>query len=156
MRRICILLQFRFSSFWSSASRRCFFARVPRFQCIGSTAFGRDLRNRFVHKYVGISARNALKDATQKSYAAVIGQLLERYRFADSQALLTHANSKMEVGDAVLTSAGCALLASAAGYLWLHMTIAAAAMGIVCQHRSVFPAQTSRSKARKSFQHRIA
>jgi tight adherence protein B len=95
---------------------------------------------------------NALKDATQKSYAAVIGQLLERYRFADRlKLLLTHANSKMEVGDAVLTSAGCALLAFTAGYLWLHMTIAAAAMGIVASTAPYFLLKHQGAKRVKAF-----
>lgn len=71
----------------------------------------------------------ALKDSAQRSHAAIIGQFLERYRFAALvKQLLVHANSRMEVGDAVVTSAGCALLAFAAGYIATHMVVAATVM----------------------------
>ncbi|HEV2644726.1 MAG TPA: type II secretion system F family protein [Acidobacteriaceae bacterium] len=60
-----------------------------------------------------------LKDA-ERNFGARAGELLERYEFAQRfKQLLIHANSTMDVGDAVLVSAGCAFVAGAAGFLFL-------------------------------------
>jgi tight adherence protein B len=73
----------------------------------------------------------ALKDSAKRNHAALIGQFLERYHLAARlKLLLVHANSKLEIGDAVLASVGCALLTSAAGYFFLHMVAVAAAIGV--------------------------
>jgi tight adherence protein B len=73
-----------------------------------------------------------LKSSQQRNHAALIGEFLERYHFAKRlKLLLVHANSKLEIGDAVLASAGCALVLFAASFLVLHIIEVAAAMGVV-------------------------
>jgi tight adherence protein B len=106
--------------------------------CTRSVSSSASARQRLVVIEESIRPQNvglhgtALKDSAQRSYAAVIGKVLERYHFAARfKVLLVHANSKMEIGDAVLASAGCALLMFTAGYFFLHMIAVAAAMGLV-------------------------
>jgi tight adherence protein B len=72
-----------------------------------------------------------LKASEQRSHAALIGEFLERYQFAKGlKLLLVHANSKLEIGDAVLVSAGCAIAMFAAGFFFLHIFVVATAMGV--------------------------
>jgi tight adherence protein B len=72
-----------------------------------------------------------LKDA-ERDFVARAGRLLERYEFAQRfKLLLVHANSTMDIGDAVLASAGCAFATGAAGFFFLHSIGAAVALAAV-------------------------
>jgi tight adherence protein B len=71
-----------------------------------------------------------LKDA-ERDFVARAGRLLERYEFAQRvKLLLVHANSTMDIGDTVLASAGCAFVAGAAGFFFLHSIAVSAAIAV--------------------------
>jgi tight adherence protein B len=70
-----------------------------------------------------------LKDADQRDFVARVGRLLERYAFAQQlKLLLIHANSSMDIGDAVLASAACAFVSGAVGFFFLHSILISAAL----------------------------
>jgi tight adherence protein B len=105
--------------------------------CTRATSSSASARQRLVVIEESIRPQNVgmygteLKDGGQGGHAALIGEFFERYRFAKRfKVLLVHANSKLEIGDAVLASAGCALLMFAAGFFFVHMIAVAAAMGV--------------------------
>jgi tight adherence protein B len=105
--------------------------------CARRTSSGALVRQRLILIEESIRPQNVglygteLKDSSRRNHVARIGRFLERYHFAKRvKVLLVHANSKMEIGDAVLASAGCGFLLFTAGLFFVHMIVVAAPMAM--------------------------